>query len=125
MLGFNSHLMDREGNIPRNFVQQPASMNEREHRDLSGLMGAYSSQHHGPVPQHTNNFGGVRDGTSGRGDVLLSQSGVSHSTLVNSGNAAILGHNSFKLSGANQMAGSGAHGPSTLGSTYGAVAGNS
>ena len=30
---------------------------------------------------------------SGRAEGLLNQSGVSHSALVNSGNAAILGHN--------------------------------
>lgn len=70
----------------------------------------------------------------GRGDVggILSGGGVSHSALVNSGNAAILGHNSFKLNntantnnlnnnmaaGADRAVGGG---PATLGSTYGAL----
>ena len=72
-------------------------------------------------------YGAAREGVQTRGEMLLSQSGVSHSALVNSGNAAILGHghNSFKLSGAAQLGvGGGANGPPTLGSTYGAL-GNS
>ena len=62
---------------------------------------------------------------------MLSQSGVSHSALVNSGNAAILGHQSFKLNNgtsSNTLAGGGvgavggAGGPAvTLGSTYGVI----
>lgn len=54
--------------------------------------------------------------------MLLSQSGVSHSALVNSGNAAILGHHgSFKLN--SNAPGLAANGPATLGSTYGALGG--
>ena len=58
---------------------------------------------------------------------ILSQGGVSHSALVNSGNAAILGHNSFKLnSNNNNLAGGAAAaregaGPVTLGSMYAAL----
>jgi hypothetical protein len=59
----------------------------------------------------------------GRGEGFLNQNGVSHSALVNSGNAAILGHNSnlnsLKLNSNNNNFGNGsanaAHG------TYGAV----
>jgi len=63
---------------------------------------------------------------SNRGDGILSQSGVSHSALVNSGNAAILGHSSFKLNSNNPnliggAAGAREGGPDTLGSTYGAM----
>jgi len=43
MLGFNSHLLDRDGAGNRNIGQPLATTNEREHRDVSGLMGAYSS----------------------------------------------------------------------------------
>lgn len=52
---------------------------------------------------------------------ILSQSGVSHSALVNSGNAAILGHNSFKLNNNGAGAANLGNGPATLGSTYGAL----
>jgi len=62
---------------------------------------------------------------STRGEMLLSQSGVSHSALVNSGNAAILGHNSFKLPNNANNERVGANGPATLGSTYGALGGTS
>lgn len=50
---------------------------------------------------------------------LLSNSGVSHSALVNSGNAAILGHNSFKLNNNSNVGGNLGNGPATLGSSYG------
>jgi hypothetical protein len=54
-----------------------------------------------------------------RGEIgVLSNSGISHSALVNSGNAAILGHNSFKLNNNTNILG---NGPATLGSTYGAL----
>ena len=107
MLGFNSHLLDRDSAGPgnRNLGQPLATTNDREHRDVSGLMGAYNSNI-GSAAQHTHaersNYGAAREGVQTRGEMLLSQSGVSHSALVNSGNAAILGHghNSFKLSGA-------------------------
>ena len=130
MLGFNTHLLDRDSAVPgnRNLGQPLATTNERDHRDVSGLMGAYSSNN-GSSAQHAERsaYGERREGVHTRGEMLLSQSGVSHSALVNSGNAAILGHghNSFKLSGAAQLAGAtGANGPPTLGSTYGAL-GNS
>ena len=62
--------------------------------------------------------------THGNDNLLLSQSGVSHSALVNSGNAAILGHHqTFKLNSNNNnnLVGVGGGGPATLGSTYGAM----
>ena len=45
MLGFNSHLLERDSAGPgnRNMGQPLATTNERDHRDVSGLMGAYSS----------------------------------------------------------------------------------
>lgn len=55
-----------------------------------------------------------------RADGLLTGSGVSHSALVNSGNAAILGHHSFKLNN-NNAVNREAGAPGTLGSTYGAM----
>ena len=62
---------------------------------------------------------GERDGA------LLSQNNVSHSALVNSGNAAILGHsnglNSFKLNSNNNNLG---NGPAALGGAYGAIGAN-
>lgn len=60
----------------------------------------------------------------GHGD-HLSQSNVSRSALVNSGNAAILGHsnglNSFKLNSNNNNLGGG---PAALGGAYGAIGAN-
>jgi len=62
---------------------------------------------------------GERDGA------LLSQNNVSHSALVNSGNAAILGHsnglNSFKLNSNNNNLG---NGPAAMGGAYGAIGAN-
>lgn len=43
MLGFNNHLLDREGAGNRNIGAPLATTNERDHRDVSGLMGAYTS----------------------------------------------------------------------------------
>ena len=87
-------------------------------------MGAYNSATH-------HQYGGAGSGARGEGGPggILSQSGVSHSALVNSGNAAILGHSSFKI-GSNAGAGAAGaasnnitnnNGPVTLGSTYGAL----
>lgn len=68
-------------------------------------MGAYGANTHthagsGSAAQQTSGNAYGIGGTT-RADSaavgLLSQGGVSHSALVNSGNAAILGHNSFKL----------------------------
>lgn len=93
-------------------------------------MGAYNSA------THHQYGGGAGSGARGEGGPggILSQSGVSHSALVNSGNAAIhLGHSSFKIGNSNAVAAAAAgasnsitnnNGPVTLGSTYGAL-GNS
>ena len=60
-----------------------------------------------------------------RDGALHSASNVSHSALVNSGNAAILGLsnglNSFKLNSNNNNQG---NGPATMGGAYGAVGTN-
>lgn len=60
----------------------------------------------------------------GRGEGLLAQNGVSHSALVNTGNAAILGLgnnlNSLKLNSNNNNFGSGSANAAHAG-TYGAV----
>ena len=60
-----------------------------------------------------------------RDGALHSASNVSHSALVNSGNAAILGLsnglNSFKLNSNNNNSG---NGPAALGGAYGAVGTN-
>jgi len=54
-----------------------------------------------------------------RGEIgVFSNGGISHSALVNSGNQAILGHNSFKLTNNTNILGGG---PATLGGTYGAL----
>ena len=147
MLGFNNnqttatnynatghnHLLDGS-NAASNSIGVPNSTNDRDHRDLSGLMGAYGSGHHGAGPpgyggQAAASVVGGRDNNNGTAGGVLSQSGVSHSALVNSGNAAILGHSSFKLGNTsntnnlnnNMAAGNGGGGPVTLGSTYGAL----
>ena len=66
----------------------------------------------------------VRERTD-RDGALHSASNVSHSALVNSGNAAILGLsnglNSFKLNSNNNNQG---NGPATMGGAYGAVGTN-
>lgn len=135
MLGFSNpahhHLLDGSSNAAASSIV-PNSTNEREHRDLSGLMGAYGSVHHGAgQPGYGSGQGaGAATASGGRGEGILSQSGVSHSALVNSGNAAILGHNSFKLgstSNTNNLnaANAGVGGPATLGSTYGALGASS
>ena len=104
-------------------------------------MGTYGGSHMGAAggaaaqQQHTGSsvYGGAHMGaaaansssmrTHANDNLLLSQSGVSHSALVNSGNAAILGHHqTFKLnSNNNNLVGVGGGGPATLGSTYGAL----
>ena len=94
-------------------------------------MNAYgsTSNHMG---QGSNNAYGAMAGsnaaatsTTRTGDLGgLLQSGVSSSALVNSGQAALLGHNSFKLSGtgnASNLGGVSGGGPTNLGSTYGAL----
>ena len=66
----------------------------------------------------------VRERTD-RDGALHSASNVSHSALVNSGNAAILGLsnglNSFKLNSNNNNLG---NGPAALGGAYGAIGAN-
>ena len=103
-------------------------------------MGTYGSSHMGATggaaaqqqPSGSSVYGGAHMGAAAANsssmrthanDNLLSQSGVSHSALVNSGNAAILGHHqTFKLnSNNNNLVGVGGGGPATLGSTYGAL----
>ena len=80
-------------------------------------------QHNNGVHLNANasNNMSVRD----RDRDFLSQNNVSNSALVNSGNAAILGHsnglNSFKLNSNNNNLG---NGPAALGGAYGAIGAN-
>ena len=63
MLGFNSHLLERDAALNQ---QMPASTNERDHRDLSGLMGAYGSSQNEGAAQARH---GYANQGSTRGDV--------------------------------------------------------
>ena len=91
--------------------------------DLSRAFGTHGAQH-----QSSLAYGGAQVASGGaaagnRADGLLTGSGVSHSALVNSGNAAILGHHSFKLNNNNAVNRDG--GAAMLGNTYGAMNGPS
>ena len=77
-----------------------------------------------PIAGERHASAAISSSAPGRAEGLLNQSGVSHSALVNSGNAAILGHsnnlNSLKLnSNNNNMVGGSA--AAAMGSTYGAI----
>ena len=82
---------------------------------------AYGQHDRAHLNANAGNNMSVRD----RDRDLLSQNNVSHSALVNSGNAAILGHsnglNSFKLNSNNNNLG---NGPAVMGGAYGAIGAN-
>jgi len=116
-------------------------MGSNGNNDLGVRMGAFerSNTHERPQAGHAygeseriHHRGGAAErhvsaahanSAPGRGEGLLSQNGVSHSALVNSGNAAILGHNSnlnsLKLNSNNNNFGNGSS--SAAHGTYGAV----
>jgi len=79
--------------------------------------------HHGTAADRHVSAAHASNAT-GRTEGLLTQNGVSHSALVNTGNAAILGHNnnlnSFKLNSNNNNFGSGPSNAAHAGN-YGAV----
>lgn len=94
-----------------------------ERHQAAHAYGQSDRLHHGGTAAERH-VSAAHASTTGRGEGLLNSNGVSHSALVNSGNAAILGHsnnlNSLKLNSNNNNFGAGSA-AAAHSNTYGAV----